>query len=68
LRVKLGHPVPGGSKYKNLALQLGGVSDETIMYGYGSCASLTTANYRPIPSSERAPYMKKQDIVRPKKI
>jgi hypothetical protein len=26
----LGHPVPGGYKYGNLALQVGGVSDETV--------------------------------------
>jgi hypothetical protein len=29
------HPVPGGYKYGNLALQVGGVSDETVKYGYG---------------------------------
>jgi hypothetical protein len=36
-----GNPVPGGitGGYKNedLALQVGEVSDETVMYGYGSC-------------------------------
>jgi hypothetical protein len=26
---------PEGYKYGNLALQVGGVSDETIKYGYG---------------------------------
>jgi hypothetical protein len=26
-------PVPGGYKYGNLALQVGGVSDETVKYG-----------------------------------
>jgi hypothetical protein len=26
---------PGGYKYGNLALQVGGVSDETVKYGYG---------------------------------
>jgi hypothetical protein len=31
--VQLGHPVPGGYKYGNLALQDGGVSDETVKYG-----------------------------------
>jgi hypothetical protein len=31
--IKLGHPVPGGYKYGNLALQIGGVSDETVKYG-----------------------------------
>jgi hypothetical protein len=31
--VYLGHPVPGGYKYGNLALQVGGVSDEAVKYG-----------------------------------
>jgi hypothetical protein len=31
--VYLGHPVPVGYKYGNLALQVGGVSDETVKYG-----------------------------------
>jgi hypothetical protein len=39
--VKLGHPVPGGYKYGNLALQIGRVSDETAKYGYGFCATWT---------------------------
>jgi hypothetical protein len=30
-----GPPVPGGYKYGNLALQVRGVSDETVKYGYG---------------------------------
>jgi hypothetical protein len=52
----LGHPVPGRYKYGNLALQVGGVSDETVKYGYGSWAlSHYTANCRPVLSSERAP-------------
>jgi hypothetical protein len=63
----LGHPVPGGYKYGNLVFRVGGVSDETVIYGYGSCATLT-GNYRPVLSSERAPYMKKQELVRLKKI
>jgi hypothetical protein len=29
------HPVPRGYKYGNLALQVGGVSDETVKYGFG---------------------------------
>jgi hypothetical protein len=33
------HPVPGGYKYGNLALQVGGVSDETIKYNFGFCAT-----------------------------
>jgi hypothetical protein len=35
LGVQLGHHVPGGCKYGNLALQAGEVSDETLKYGYG---------------------------------
>jgi hypothetical protein len=31
----MGHLVPEGYKYGNLALQVGGVSDETVKYGYG---------------------------------
>jgi hypothetical protein len=30
------HLVPGGYKYGNLALQVGGVSNETIKYGLSS--------------------------------
>jgi hypothetical protein len=30
LGVKLGHPVPGGYKYGDLAIQVGGVSNETV--------------------------------------
>jgi hypothetical protein len=37
----VGHPVPGGYKYENLALQVGGVSDETVKYVYGSWATRT---------------------------
>jgi hypothetical protein len=33
--VWLGHPVPGGDKYGNFALQVGGVSDETVKYVFG---------------------------------
>jgi hypothetical protein len=40
LRVKLGHPVPGGYKYGNMTLQVG-FSDETVKYGYGFCATPT---------------------------
>jgi hypothetical protein len=29
------NPVPGGYKYGNLSLQVGGVSDETVKYGFG---------------------------------
>jgi hypothetical protein len=63
--VYLGHPVPGGDKYRNLALQFGGVSRiGTIKYGLESCGNQTragmrwrgpaaTVNYRPVLSSER---------------
>jgi hypothetical protein len=37
----LGHPVPGGYKYGNLALKIGRVSDERVKYGYGFCATGT---------------------------
>jgi hypothetical protein len=37
----LGHPLHGGYKYGNLALQVGGVSDETVKYGYGFCTIRT---------------------------
>jgi hypothetical protein len=30
----MGHPVTGGYKYGNLALQIGGVSDETVNFGF----------------------------------
>jgi hypothetical protein len=29
----MGHPAPGGYKYENVALQVRGVSDETVKYG-----------------------------------
>jgi hypothetical protein len=34
-----GPPVPGVHKYGDLALQVGGVSDDTVKYGYGFCAT-----------------------------
>jgi hypothetical protein len=37
----VGHPVPGVYKYGNLAFQVGGVSDETVEYGYVFCATRT---------------------------
>jgi hypothetical protein len=47
--LKSSNPVPGGShpvsrgyKYGDLALQVGGVSDETVRYGHGSWATLTS--------------------------
>jgi hypothetical protein len=36
-----GHPVPGGYKYRDLALQVGGVSDETVKYGREFCGTST---------------------------
>jgi hypothetical protein len=39
---QLGHLVPEGYKYGNLTLQGGGVSDGTVKYGYGFCATRTT--------------------------
>jgi hypothetical protein len=38
----LDRPVPGGYKYGELVLQVGGVSDEKVIYGYESCATLTS--------------------------
>jgi hypothetical protein len=36
-RLELGYPVPGGNKYRNLALQVGGDSKiETINYAHES--------------------------------
>jgi hypothetical protein len=35
------HPVPGGYKYGDLALQVGGVSDETVKYGREFCGTST---------------------------
>jgi hypothetical protein len=31
----------GGYKYRNLALQVGGVSDETVKYGHEFCGTST---------------------------
>jgi hypothetical protein len=39
--VYLGHHVPGGYKYGDLALQLQGVSNETVKYGREFCTTLT---------------------------
>jgi hypothetical protein len=38
----LDHLVPGGYKYEDLALQAGGASDVTVIYDYGSCATLSS--------------------------
>jgi hypothetical protein len=60
-----GPPCSWGYKCGELVLQVGRVSHETVIYGYESFATLTswvmcTAKYRPVLSSERAPYMKKE--------
>jgi hypothetical protein len=64
--VYLGHPVPGGYKYGDLALQVGGVSRiRTTKYGLESRETqmraglrrrgqAATVNYRSVFSSERA--------------
>jgi hypothetical protein len=39
--IQLDYPAPGGYKYRNLALQVRGVSDETVKYGYGFLATGT---------------------------
>jgi hypothetical protein len=61
--VSRAHPVNGGCKYGDLALQVGGVSDETVKYGREFCGTWTgewqqivRENYRPVLSSERAPH------------
>jgi hypothetical protein len=74
--VLLDHPVPGGYKYENLALQVGGVSDETVKYGREFCGTSTEElllwqgpeaivqlNYRPVLSSERVPQNNKAATV-----
>jgi hypothetical protein len=38
----MSHPLPGGYKYGDLTLHVGGISDETVIYGYGSCTTLTS--------------------------
>jgi hypothetical protein len=48
LGVYLGHPVPGGYKYEDLVLQVGGVSKiGTIKYGFesrGTAMARTSSN------------------------
>jgi hypothetical protein len=39
--VYLGHLIPGGYKYGDLALQVGGVSYETVKYGLEFCETST---------------------------
>jgi hypothetical protein len=38
----LDHPVHGTDASGDLGLQVGGVSHETVIHGYGSCATLTS--------------------------
>jgi hypothetical protein len=35
----MGHPVPGGYKYRDLALQAGEFSNETVKCGHEFCRS-----------------------------
>jgi hypothetical protein len=68
--------VPGGNKYRNLALLVGGVSKiETINYAHESSGtriwerlrwrcSAKTEKYRPDFSSERAPHINKLETVK----
>jgi hypothetical protein len=37
----MGQPVPGGYKYGDLALQIGGFSSETVKYGREFCGIST---------------------------
>jgi hypothetical protein len=37
----VGHLVPGGYKYGDLALQVGGVPNETVEYGLQFCGTST---------------------------
>jgi hypothetical protein len=59
-----GPPCFWGIQIRGPGLQDGGVSNETVKSGYGSWAtrpeSDCTANDRPVLSSERKPYMKKE--------
>jgi hypothetical protein len=41
VNMQLGHSVPGGYKYGNLALQVGEVSDERAKYGLEVCGTST---------------------------
>jgi hypothetical protein len=69
-RRQKGSPVPGGYKYRGLALQVGG----SVRYGHESrgtrtrgwmrwWGSATVANNRPILSPERAPHINKPETV-----
>jgi hypothetical protein len=62
-----GPPVSGGYKYGDLALQVGGVSDETVIYGTSPAGlgrmSDFTSTYRPVLSSERTPHKRRKKSV-----
>jgi hypothetical protein len=72
----LGYPIPGGNKYRNLALLVGGVSKmETINYAHESRGTqirerlrwrcpAKIEKYRPDFSSERAPHINKPEILK----
>jgi hypothetical protein len=73
------HPVPGRNKYRNLAIQVGRFSNETVKYGHEFCGTWTGkwllcqgpeaivwVNYRPVLSSNRESHIKKPAIVRQK--
>jgi hypothetical protein len=75
----MGHPVSGGYKYGDMALQVVGVSNETVKYGREFCwtstrerlfwqgpEAIVQVNYRPVFSSEKVPHIKKPAIVRQK--
>jgi hypothetical protein len=53
LGLQVGHPVPGVYKYSDLALQVGGVSDETVIYGYGSSLILIAVQITDPSSRQR---------------
>jgi hypothetical protein len=63
------HPVPGGCKYGDLALQVGGVSNGIVKYGsefWQGPEAIVQVNYRPVLSSERVFHIKKPAFVRQK--
>jgi hypothetical protein len=37
--LELGHPVPGGHEYGDLALLVGGIESETVKDGHESCGT-----------------------------
>jgi hypothetical protein len=63
----LGHPVPGGYKYMDLAVKVGRVSNGTIKYGREFCGTSTQVSllWQGPLVREGAPYQETQ-IVRQK--